>query len=286
MRERAIRFGTGGALVGVLTEPPEGLPDGPAIVFLNSGILHHVGASRLYVTLARRLAEAGFVCLRFDLAGIGDSEARRDGLGPVDGALRDGREALDWLQSARGVRRFVLVGLCSGSDMAFHLALADERVIGIANLDAWAYRTWRYYARRFGPKLLDASAWRHSLRVRLRNLSRGDAGSDAFIAPEYRRVFPPREEVEKGLRTLLERGLHIFHFFSGGMQDRLNHADQYRRSFPAVEFGDRVHVVYRSEANHTVTGLQDQAFVTHAVVEWIERNFGSHVPASAETADR
>lgn len=286
MRERAIRFGTNNALVGVLTEPaPGAAAEQPAIVFLNSGILHHVGASRLYVRLARRLAGQGFLCLRFDLSGIGDSEPRRDALGPVESALRDGADAMEYLAESHGARTFLLAGLCSGSDMAFHLALADPRVTGIINLDAWAYRTFRYYARRFGPKLFDASAWGHSIRVRL-----GRSGSDAetaesdmFVPPEYRRIFPPRAEVESGLKRLLDRGLRLFHFFSGGMESHINHAAQYERAFSSVEFGDRLCVIYRPEADHTLTSLDDQSFVIDAISEWVTSNYapttGNEVPS-------
>lgn len=275
MRERAIRFGSHKALVGVVTEPDSERAELPAVVFLNSGILHHVGASRLYVRIARRLADHGFLSLRFDLAGVGDSEPRRDSAGPVESAMHDGTDALDWLASVRGVREAVLVGLCSGSDMAFHLALEDPRVVGIANLDAWAYRTWKYYARRYGPRLLDATAWRDSIRVRMRRLAgrRRDEHATAFIPPEYRRTFPERSEVEEGLRTLLGRGVRIFHFFSGGMEDHLNHADQYRAAFPSIDFGDALHIVYRPDADHTVTGLGHQEIVVDAIVRWVHETF-------------
>ena len=58
MRERALTFGPAN-LVGVLTQPDPAVanPGLPAVVILNSGILHRAGASRLYVRIARRLAE-------------------------------------------------------------------------------------------------------------------------------------------------------------------------------------------------------------------------------------
>ena len=46
----------------------------PWVVLLNAGIIHRIGPNRLYVQLARRLASRGHAVLRFDLAGIGDSE--------------------------------------------------------------------------------------------------------------------------------------------------------------------------------------------------------------------
>ena len=85
MRERALTFGPDGGLVGILTEPDPDVAraNAPAHVILNSGILHRVGASRLYVQTARSLAEDGITSLRFDFSGIGDSEVRKDSL-PIE----------------------------------------------------------------------------------------------------------------------------------------------------------------------------------------------------------
>ena len=55
MKESVVTFGNAGTRVGVLTEPKT-LNNGPAVVFLNSGIVHHVGPNRIYVETARRLA--------------------------------------------------------------------------------------------------------------------------------------------------------------------------------------------------------------------------------------
>ena len=131
-REKAVRFGTTASLVGVLTEAVAGTPDAdrPAVLFLNSGILHRVGSCRMHVRLARALSAEGFHCLRFDYSGIGDSDQRRDSLSFEESAVVETREAMDYLAKAKGTKRFVLMGLCSGADMAHETALADERVAG------------------------------------------------------------------------------------------------------------------------------------------------------------
>ena len=72
-RERAVLFGRERSLVGVSCRPVQSEGERPVIIFLNSGIVHRIGGNRIYVTLARALAEGGFSSLRFDLAGVGDS---------------------------------------------------------------------------------------------------------------------------------------------------------------------------------------------------------------------
>ena len=73
MKEHAIVFGREATSVGIVTEPAakHTSPSLPAVVILNSGVIHRVGPNRIYVALARDLAALGFPVLRFDLSGIG-----------------------------------------------------------------------------------------------------------------------------------------------------------------------------------------------------------------------
>lgn len=288
MRERALKFGKTASLTGVLTEPTGGVstPDRPGVLFLNSGILHHAGASRLYVKVARRLAADGFTSLRFDFSGVGDSEARKDTLPFAKAAVVEGSEAMDFLQEGRGLKSFILMGLCSGADMAYHIALADERVAGLAKIDAWAYRTKKWYARHYGPKVLSLKQWTHSIKVRVDEKLGGDETEDRSVyeSPEYRRRFPPREEVAEGLRVLSARGVRFYYYFTGDQPEHINYAEQYAESFPEVDFQDRLTVDYDPTSDHTVTGLKHQVDVTEAVQRWAVGGWGGVVatpPASA-----
>ena len=99
------------------------------VVLFNAGSVHHVGPNRVYVTLARRLAQMGVACLRFDLQGIGDSplgvEGRENHPYPAH-APADARAAIDYLRREHGFGRFIAVGLCSGAHTSFHAGLADD----------------------------------------------------------------------------------------------------------------------------------------------------------------
>jgi hypothetical protein len=70
--ERAVRFGPGERLFGILTTPATMNRAAPSIIFLTTGTEYHIGPNRLYVPLARSWAEAGHLVLRFDLGGIGE----------------------------------------------------------------------------------------------------------------------------------------------------------------------------------------------------------------------
>jgi len=134
--ERAIIFGAEKSLIGIVTQPlPVPSGERPAVVILNTGIIYRIGHNRMYVALARTLAEAGHMVLRFDMSGIGDSDNRDDGLAPLDANLADIRDAIDWLAATLRVRRVVLVGLCSGADHAILFAGSDCRVAGVVLID-------------------------------------------------------------------------------------------------------------------------------------------------------
>ena len=138
LRETAVSFGPGEKLFGILAEPVAS-PDrdqyqrcDTAILMLNVGGNYRIGPNRIYVKIARSLARTGYRALRFDLAGLGDSRAEA---GFSAGTLysRDStpevRAAIDWL-NLQGCKRFYLLGICSGSYVAFQTALADPRVTG------------------------------------------------------------------------------------------------------------------------------------------------------------
>lgn len=140
-KEEAVRFGDG--LFGVLTSPREG-GTGKAVLVLNTGSNPHVGANRMSVQLARRLAARGLTTLRFDVGGMGDSAERP---GPPEQRLyskascSDVKAALDFLET-KGFARASGVGLCSGAYLAFHTAVEDERLEALVLINAQRF-SWR-----------------------------------------------------------------------------------------------------------------------------------------------
>ena len=125
--ERPVFLGPDGLVFGILTEPPPDEARRRAVILLNAGADHHIGASRLYVSVARRWAYRGYIVLRMDFAGLGDSFTRP---GRVDNdvfpaeALEDIRTAVEFLRTRYGIRECTLAGLCSGAYHALRAAAA------------------------------------------------------------------------------------------------------------------------------------------------------------------
>src|SRR5262249_53508035 len=133
--------------------------DGVVVVILNTGIIHRVGHHRMYVTFSRALAGAGYSVLRFDLSGIGDSDHRDDALPPLESGLADIKEAVDWLEGTKRVRRIMLLGLCSGADFAVAYAATDPRVVGLVLLDPSVPPTRRYFQDYVRRRALSLRSW-------------------------------------------------------------------------------------------------------------------------------
>jgi alpha-beta hydrolase superfamily lysophospholipase len=125
--ERPVLFGVEADLFGVVTEPRRGEIRRRGVILVNAAADNHIGAARLYVTLARRWARRGYVVLRMDFAGIGDSATRPrrpdDDVFPPT-ALDDMRAAIDLMRNRYGVGELTLAGLCSGGYHALRAAVA------------------------------------------------------------------------------------------------------------------------------------------------------------------
>jgi len=295
MKEHALRFGSGRSLVGVVTEPGSGVsvPNAPAVLFLNSGLLHHVGPHRLHVNLARRLGRAGLRSLRFDLSGIGDSAPRQDRMPREESMLRETQEAMDAMTAAHGATTFVLFGICTGADQAVRVALQDSRVTGAILVDGYSYATSGHRLRYYANRALRPRSWWHMLSLQHPVFSRIASGVRGAPAPPAQSappapdrphapdghetppagprpgmyVRPPRDEAEARVKALVERGCRLCFVFTPS--PRFSHATQFREMYPSVGRHPRIRVEFLRHADHVFTLLASQETVTATVEKWL-----------------
>lgn len=229
MRERVVHAGAADELVGVVTEPAgDEARARPALIVLNSGIVHRVGPARLGVKLARLAAGKGLLAGRFDHSGVGDSPARRDAAPFLLRSIEEAGWMMDAMRAQFGVERFILAGLCSGAATAFWASGKDPRVVGVLMMNARQHVTskeWdtfvqtrsesRKYLRR---ALTDRDAWKRALTGRI-NYKRL-AGT---LTDRFRQRVARSETVEKVSRGLagvftsfIERGGNMLLVHSRG----------------------------------------------------------------------
>ena len=156
-REKPLVAGDGGPF-GIIAEPTDQIRS-TGIVLLNSGLLHRVGPSRLYVTLSRRLAELGFVTARIDISGKGDTP-RRQNVDAKQSLLMDFDQWSQTFNRQYSIDKFGLIGLCSGADDAFTIAAERQQIDGLVMLDGYAARTWKYIFRHYASRLFQPDPWR------------------------------------------------------------------------------------------------------------------------------
>jgi len=131
--------------------------------------------------MAQTFSDIGFPVLRFDFAGLGDSEGEIEErmLADLYGSVQVGRyiddtiSAMDWLEKEHHISKVVLAGLCGGAITGLLTGATDKRMTGLlglgipvildsANADHLKYITdgqLQGFQGRYFAKLLNAKAW-------------------------------------------------------------------------------------------------------------------------------
>jgi pimeloyl-ACP methyl ester carboxylesterase len=292
MREEAVLFGRTRSLVGIMTYPLEsgGGNKLPAVIILNAGIMHRVGPNRLHVKIARTLAAMGFVALRFDFSGVGDSKVREDALPFEKSAVDEAQEAMDCIREATGTEKFVLMGMCSGATISFKTACRDPRVEGAVLINArmhlhpmndelhdyirnraLAHHYWRialFSSFRAKNWLKAMTGKVESWKIISKMVMGFEIGS---LFGHQRKVSSEVNHVWANLRSLSERGVRLLHIYSEGDEGL---------DYLHVILGDKLKE-WRSDgrlsmeviqgANHTFTLLWSQEHFLNVIQDWAQK---------------
>jgi alpha/beta superfamily hydrolase len=285
--EEAVVFGADGRLVGVVTDSAADRSTAAhvAVVFLNAGVVHRVGPSRLYVNLARQLSRLGVTSFRFDHSGIGDSQPRVDDLAFEQSSVSEAIEAIDWLVRERRCQSFILVGLCSGTLTAFRTALVDARVKSLVLLTALlvdpstvpehvvAEAAERRVARSYlVEKIVNPSAWKRIL-ARRTDYRRVWSATRRLVGARVRRTPPAAGEsvLVDQIRQLLDRGVSLQFIYA----EPTTVLEWFRMTLAptlaSLRSRGRLDFIIVRHADHTFTEQRHQAHVVELVSEWVRR---------------
>ena len=310
IRERVLTISQEPNLFGIVSGLPDAATDSlPFIVMLNTGSTYRVGPHRLYVSLARQLAAKGFPCLRMDLCGLGDSVTpyteRENDPYPAT-ALRDIDRTLECLESQFGVRRVVLMGLCSGAYAAFQAAaqlssplLTESVLINPVTLHwnenlpltwdrapavriqsiqrhfaaVWRFQKWlKLITGRSTLGILGAVAmlverWKLKMLARQKSLPRSSAGTDG--SPSH----PLQQNLPSDLQRLVEADRHLTFFFaqSDPGYDMLTFYAQ--RKVKELRQAGRLDVHLISSADHSFSRRAPRQALLEAIIEHLCRRY-------------
>ncbi|NWG15762.1 MAG: alpha/beta fold hydrolase [Chloroflexi bacterium] len=294
-----VQLGAGKNLVGILARPDDAgaVQSQTAVVFLNAGLIHHVGPTRIYVKMARRLAHMGFVTLRFDLSGVGDSRVRQDNLSLEDMIVDDLNRVMDYLAVTERVQRFVLVGHCGGAFVSLGMALRDARVIGVVMINAeggdagWdSYdlkrKTSRYYQNYYGrATLTNPEKWKKLLtgkadygsiiRNVFQNILWNKLSATAFraryavLGDKSDSTRPEIANMGDGLRTLAQRDTQILIVYSQGSSGLQRTRLLVGGELQELSVAGKLKLEIIPQADHTFTLLASQERLTQVVASWM-----------------
>jgi alpha-beta hydrolase superfamily lysophospholipase len=274
-------------LFGIVTDPAQGEVRRRGVILLNSGGDHHIGPRRFHVSLARDWAKRGFVVMRMDLSGLGDSAAQpgkpRNELFPSV-AVDDIRVAVDYMRNQLGLREITLAGMCSGASHAVRAGMEGvrvDRVLAINPLiffwqdghDVNDVQSWEVVKKpkaylsqirslRAWRRLLfgDVSIWRvaqiylHSamlaVHTQLRNLGRG-------------LHIPLKNDLGQELKSLKGRGIRVVFVFSRG--DAGMRLLQLESGLSAKELDKRYRIRIIDGADHEFTRSAARAALGQAL---------------------
>jgi dienelactone hydrolase len=279
--ETAHNIDPGCNLIGV-SNIPNGAADTskPAVIMVNAGFLHRVGPNRMNTTLARMLARAGYVSLRMDLSGLGDSMSRTDAANDSEIVSQDIDKGMSYLGREYGIRQFVLVGLCSGANDTAQMATTDERIVGLVNIDGTGYRTARFYINHVFLHLLrrvaDPVRWRRLYDRYMENAkkrSMGEKVEGSILMNTVAYTDWTREQAGRNFERLAQRGVKMHFIYTGGVSGFYNYRDQFSDIFADFDFKGLASSSYFPSTDHLNMLEHHRVEVQQNIVGWMSRSF-------------
>jgi uncharacterized protein len=271
--ETAVVFPCAGEeLLGIVSSPAApAAPPRHGVLIVVGGPQYRVGSHRMFVNLARHLAENGVAAMRFDARGMGDSSGPRQYFEDFDADIRAALDAL--FREVPSLRTAAIWGLCGGATAAllYVQGTRDARVGALALVNPWVRtdvtqavtQVKHYYVQR----LLQGDFWRKLLRggVALASLSElwGALRLTARAASAARSTGRPQVR-EGGNDTDL--GVRMAHAWAGfSAQGGRTLLILSERDYTAKEFLEtaNMHPVWQSNFTHPLARRVDLPEADH-----------------------
>jgi hypothetical protein len=230
MNEHAFRYGENNRGFGMITLP-DSVDNAPVVVILNAGLLHRAEPFRLGVQAARRLATAGYISIRVDLSGKGDTRLRA-GLSNRESVALDWKWISESIDRQFGKRTILIMGLCSGADNAIKLTANSHNTRGLILLDPVAKRDRGFKSRQFVAKITNIHRWRNlPIRVfkRLKKVVDLNNGHELLASL---RDEPNELDILNCFTALKNRKGRALAFFTGSTTNYYNLEGQFAKTLP------------------------------------------------------
>lgn len=266
----------GDAMLGIVASPAQAATrQRAALLIAVGGPQYRVGSHRQFTLLARRAAEAGFISLRFDFRGMGDSSGD---IRAFDAVAADYRAALDALAASAPATPIVLWGLCDAASAALMYGAGDSRVGGLVLLNPWVRSEQSHAAAQvkhyYSDRLRQGEFWR--------KLVRGEVDVVGSVRALGRSVAVAMTRKPQTTPTLSyqERMAHGLRSFTGPVRVLLSGRDLVAREFEdytaahpswrGLLDSPRVTLERFVEADHTFSTAQHRNLVERSTLDILQ----------------
>lgn len=272
--EESLMLGQSRHLVSTFVTPADLSGRTPPVVALltNSGVIPRSGPNRMNVHLSQQFAAMGIPSVRFDLSGLGDSGRHSQPKPMMEQWIDDCRAIMDHAQQRHGCARFLMVGFCSGAEVAHLLALQDTRLRAALLWDMYAYPTpaSRLRFQLFRLQRLGVRGLLQKIGMRLGGIAGRKGTTDKPARPPAIPATPPsRAELVKRLNTLAEQGVVLHFSFGEGNPHWFNHEQQFWDMFRGEPFLKHVSFRFLKESDHLMTADSAQSAFLSMTSHWV-----------------
>jgi pimeloyl-ACP methyl ester carboxylesterase len=288
--EEKISFQSDGLkLAGILETPPDLKPGERRPAFI---VLHGFGGNKDgsgQVVVAKQLSEWGYVTLRIDFRGCGDSEGERGRIICLD-QVADTRNALSYLTTGAEVdpQRIALVGSSFGAAVAVFTAGADRRVAAVISCGGWGNG-----ARKFRGQHPTPEAWAKFTAMLEEGKRHRERTGRSLMVPRYEIVPIPeklRNRISHGsimefpaetaqsmndfraddqVGNIAPRPLLLLHSANDSVTPTYESIEMFKRAGQPAE----LHLL--SDIDH-FTFSEENPRLTRIVADWLKRYFPAH----------
>ncbi len=284
MEERVTFESDGLKLAGVVHTPADLRPGERRPAFL---VLHGFGGNKDgdgSVWPAKQLAAWGYVAMRFDYRGCGESEGRRGWIICLE-QVEDTKNAVTYMQSRPDVDpdRVALIGSSFGAAVAVYTGGVDPRVAAVISQGGWGDG-----ARKFRGQHPTPEAWARFTNMLEEGKRHRERTGESLMVPRYD-IVPIPEHLRHNLNSqsimefpaetaqsmydfraddvvanIAPRPLMLLHSAKDSVTPTEQSIELFKRAQPPTE----LHLM--TDVDHFMFG-QENPRVIHIIADWLER---------------
>jgi pimeloyl-ACP methyl ester carboxylesterase len=274
MKEEVFRYGENDRGYGMMSLPAI-LDNAPVVIIFNSGLIQREGPYRLNVHVCRNLADCGFIAIRIDLSGKGDTPAR-------EGLVNRESVALDWkyikesINARFGKRSLTLMGLCSGADNAIKITADEKDVKGLILLDPVSPPDADFHRRALKAKLTNIHKWLE-LPANMRRRFRRRMGweTDPYGHMASLRDLPTFQDSQRCFTRIVHNNGRVLAIFTSQAVERYNQEGQFARAMNVVGFDQCCEEVFWPQVEHIFPVQVHRDRLVEKIRDWAQRQFNT-----------